>query len=134
MADLYEQFIDLIRMVGSDDEAARCALTARGSAALPYLAGGFARERDPASRASLVHIAWQCRTDGAIPLLLAALHDPSAEVWKEALDGFVTLATPAALSALRAFRAAMPAQAGSTEVSRDWVDEAIEPMEGGPSR
>lgn len=43
---------------------------------------------------------WQHRDFSIIPFLAEALGDEAPEVWKQALDGLVTLASPAARQVL----------------------------------
>ena len=89
-------------------------------AGLPALEAAFCASRDPALRAFLLHVIWQHRQPSAIPLLGEALMDPEPRVWREALDGLVTLASPAAIAALRA------AKARRNEADfQPWVDEAL---------
>ena len=51
-------------------------------------------------------------------------------MWKEALDGTVTLASPAAVETLRVARAMVGAFIDA-EVRRRWIDEAIEQVREG---
>jgi len=111
-------------------DAAALSLVYAGVAVLPYIVEAFHHEKRPRRRSALVYVAWQCRTDEALPLLLEALHDPEAEVWKESLDGFVALGTPAALAALQVARAETAWGRRAREI-REWIDEAIRQIEHG---
>src|SRR5437764_15488506 len=80
--------------------AAYHALVELGPVILPELAAPLADSRDARLRASLVQIARQLRSEEAVGLFAAALEDPAPLVWKEALDGLVSLASPAAVDVL----------------------------------
>ena len=67
----------------------------------------------------------QFRDAAALPALAAALRDPDGRVWKEALDGIVTLGGPPALEVLQAARAALETFTDA-EVRQQWIDEAVE--------
>jgi len=96
---------------------------------LPELAAAFRDEPDSEMRAFIVEVIWQHRQPSAIPFLGQALHDADPRVWKEALDGLVTLASPAALDALRSARNRHLPTARQTVEFRGWVDEAIGQVE-----
>jgi hypothetical protein len=71
---------------------------------LPELMAAFRIEHDIAVREFLVEIVWQSRDESIIPFLAEALIDPEPRIWRQALNGVVALASPAALDALRAAR------------------------------
>jgi hypothetical protein len=91
---------------------------------LPELMAVFRRENDIRVRAFLVEVIWQHRQASVIPFLGEALGDSEPTVWKQALDGLVALASPAALDTLRAARL----QQRTADFGR-WLDEAIEQVE-----
>lgn len=95
-----------------------------GSRALPCFVEAFGRETDPARRSRLVRVIWQFRDPAALPALTVALRDSHDEVWKDALDGFVTLASEQALAILRQERIALAADSNGSE-KLSWIDEAI---------
>ena len=96
-----------------------------GPTALPYLQARFEQSSDAALRAELVEIAYQQRTAEALPLLAKALKDPSARVWKTALDGLVSLASDEAVQLLEeALR--LPLARSDAEEYRAWVQEALD--------
>jgi hypothetical protein len=64
---------------------------------LPELMAAFRSERDSHVREFLVEIIGQHRQSSVIPFLKEALNDPAAAVSKQAIDGLVVLASPAAL-------------------------------------
>ena len=64
----------------------------------------FRTEQDPAIRTFLIKVAWQRGDRQAIDLLAKALNKSDEEIWQEALDGLVALASPEALTVLMAAR------------------------------
>jgi len=94
-------------------------------AVLPELMAVFRAERDVQVRAFLVEVTWQHRQPSAVSFLGEALLDPEPVVWKEALDGLVTLASPAALEVLRSARIRQFPDPRSAEEFRGWLEEAI---------
>lgn len=92
---------------------------------LPELMSLFRSESEPQVRAFLVEILWQHRQATIIPFLGDALQDSAPEVWKEALNGLVALASPAALGVLREAKS----RRSDSKEFRRWVDEAIDQVE-----
>jgi hypothetical protein len=93
---------------------------------LPELMEVFRSERDIGVRELLVGVIWEYRERSVIPFLGEALSDPEPRIWRQALNGLVALASPAALEVLRAARTRqLPTQHG-TEEFRRWLEEAIE--------
>jgi HEAT repeat protein len=119
----------LRRFRQGDADTAFHGLLDMGHEILPQLIAAFQDERDSRVREFLVEVIWQHRQESVIPFLGEALLDPEARVWREALDGLVALASPAALDTLRAARTrSFPGQ-GQREDSRRWLEEAIEQVE-----
>lgn len=114
----------LAELDGPRGEDALCALTSM-SEALPLVADAYYREPDAERRESVIHCLWQYRDHAALPTLRAALRDPDDRVWKEALDGLVTLGGTAAQRTLQEERAALPEGINARE-RQEWIDEAIE--------
>ena len=98
-----------------------------GEPALPALIESYRAEADPVVRALIVEAVWQLRTHESIDFLAEAIQDPDAIVWKQALDGLVTLASPEALSVLEGARDRI---GNDREEFREWVDGAIEDVSG----
>src|SRR5947199_3363757 len=71
---------------------------------LPELMAAFRAETDTEIREFLVGVIWEHRQQSVISFLGEALLDSEPRVWKQALDGLVAFASPAALEALRAAR------------------------------
>jgi HEAT repeat protein len=108
-------------------EAAFEALIGLGEPAIPRLLEAYRAEADPALRALIVEVVWQIRSYASRDFLGEALQDPSAEVWRQALDGLVTLATPESLQILEEARDSVR---GADEDFRAWVEGAIEDVSG----
>jgi HEAT repeat protein len=96
---------------------------------IPELIAEFRGEQDCAVREFIVEVIWQHRNPSAIPFLGEALRDEADRVWKQALDGLVTLGSQAALDELRAaMERPFPEHRKMVEF-RSWIDEAIEQVE-----
>jgi HEAT repeat protein len=94
--------------------------------ALTALQAAYRSEADPNTRSLIVHAIWEHRQPAALDFLGEALLDPAPEVWKQALDGLVTLASPEALRALQS-----AAKCEQNKERRDWIEEAIEQFDTG---
>src|SRR5262249_26726196 len=105
--------------------AAYHALVELGPDVLPVLQERLSETNDGALRAALVQVARQMRSAQAVPLFEAALRDAEPEVWKEALDGLVVLASPAAVAVLAAALDADPPGRTSPEDWQAWGREAL---------
>jgi len=103
-----------------DDEDPRLDF---GPSALPYFVAAFKLESSPERRARLIRAIWQFRDLAALPTLAIALRDPFSNVWKDALDGIVTLGGKQALAILEETRSAMTAIPPEIE-KLEWIDEA----------
>ena len=112
------------KLDGPRGEDALCVLTSM-SEALPLVADAYYREPDAERRQLVIHCLWQYRDQAALPTLRAALRDTDDRVWKEALDGLVTLGGAAAQRTLQEERAALSEGIKARE-KREWIDEAIE--------
>jgi HEAT repeat protein len=102
-----------------------------GEAALPRLAEAYRAEGDADVRSLLVEVIWQLRSPASLDVLGEALQDPAPVVWKQALDGLVTLASPESLRILEAARDRV--RVGSDVPDEDfqaWVEGAIEDVSG----
>lgn len=112
-------------------EAAFHGLLELGDAVLPLLGEVYRGEPDPAVRSLLVEVIWQLRSPSSLDVLGEALQDPAPEVWRQALDGLVTLASPESLRILESARdgLAVSDAGGSTDI-REWIDEAVEDVRG----
>ena len=78
-------------------------------------------EDDAIVRSLLVEATWQHRNPSVIGFLADALRDPMPVVWKQALDGLVTLASP---ESMRVLRSAADQECDAERCA--WIEEAIE--------
>ncbi len=97
--------------------------------ALPELASEFRAATDTRLRVFLLGVIWQHRQQSVIPLLSEALLDSEPRVWKEALDGLVTLASRASIQALGAARTRQFANPRDAEEFRSCLEDAIQQAE-----
>jgi HEAT repeat protein len=86
---------------------------------LPELIAAFRAESDSATRAFLVEVIWQHRQQDSIPFLGDALRSAETSTWKQAMDGLVALASPAAMDVLQS------ARNSGTDKFQSWLEEAI---------
>ena len=113
-----------LEMVQSrENEDAFHGLIELGAPVIPVLAKRFERETSPAIRSFLTKVAWHVRSDDVLQILSAALSAPEAEVWKEALDGLVSIATPQSLAVVR------DALGDSVTPKKEWLMEARRQIE-----
>jgi len=112
-----------------DSQNAFCALTNLPHDVLPELIATFKKEQEKRVRVFLVETIWQHRQQSVIPFLAEVLHDPDPDVWKEALDGLVTLASPQAVEAHRSAKQRQFKDDKDAQEFREWIDEAIEQAE-----
>jgi len=96
---------------------------------LPELIAVFRTEQDTGVREFLVEVIWEYREHSVIPFLAEALQDTEPRIWRQALNGLVTLVSPAALEVLRAARARQLPTQRETEEFRRCLEEAIEQAE-----
>ena len=96
---------------------------------LPELIAVFRGEQDIGVRELLVEVIWEYRERSVIPFLGEALSDSESRIWRQALNGLVTLASPGALQVLRAARTRHFPTQHATEEFRRWLEEAIEQAE-----
>ena len=119
------RYLDLAR-AGHHDGALE-GLVELGEPALPALIEAYRADADPVVRALVVEAIWQLRTHASIDFLAEALQDPDAIVWKQVLDGLVTLASP---ESLRVLEGARDRIGEDREAFREWVDGAIDDVSG----
>jgi HEAT repeat protein len=97
-----------------------------GPQVLPELSRRFGASHDVAFRAVLVDLARHVHSSDALPLFDSALQDESPEVWKEALDGLVDLASPDSILLLEEAMARTPPGRTSVAEWRSWIREALQ--------
>lgn len=96
---------------------------------LPELMAVFPSTQDIRLREMLVAVIWGYREQSVIPFLREALFDTEPRIWREALNGLVSLASPAALDALCEARRRRFLTQRETEEFGGWVEEAISQAE-----
>ena len=121
MTDFSSPIADSLRRYRQGDrDGAFVGLLEESHDVLPELMAAFRSKADRRVQAFLVEVIWQYRQQSVIPFLGEALRSPEPLIWKQALDGLVALASPAALEVLRSAR-----QSAAGEFCA-WLDEAIE--------
>ncbi len=83
----------------------------------------FHRSNETYVRAALIGVISELRSAQGVPFLAALLRDRDAKVWRAALDGLVTAASPTALNALCAAKIDAPSELV------EWIDEAMNQIE-----
>jgi HEAT repeat protein len=86
------RYFDLAR--AGQIESAFFGLIDLDKTALPILEQEFRMEQDPSIRALAIKVVWNARSPASVRFLVEALSDPHPQVWNEALDGLVALASP----------------------------------------
>ena len=115
----------LDRLEGAEAENAFHSLIEAPKEAVPLLIEAYQQETLFSTRAVIVEIIWQFRDPTTVPFLATALRDDSEEVWKQALDGLVTIGGGIALEALRSEKSSLPVTSKKVE----WIDEAIKQIQ-----
>ena len=110
---------------GPNSEDVMCVLRNMPGEAIEFLASAFDHEPDNERRALVVRAIWQFRDERAVPTLVGALRDHHAPVWKEALDGLVTIGGPHALGALENGRVIVEGWSDA-RARLGWIQEALE--------
>jgi len=124
MTNKFDHFIR--KYHNGDEEEAFFGLVDLGLDVLPDLLARFHAEVDFRERAFLLKISRNIGEPTSVSLMGEALHDQNPDVWKEALDGLVTLASPQALNVLYSARSN---RLDNDDVFQEWLDEAIEQIE-----
>jgi hypothetical protein len=115
----------LEKLRSGEFELAFHALCDVGHSVVPILIDVFRLETRSDIRAELVGIIWNYRRPETVGFLGEALADSDPKVWRNALDGLVALASPAALQILQAALSRELPSEKQTEEFRQWVSEAI---------
>lgn len=120
-------YIEQYREGQSDD--AFHGLLELDNGVLHELTQAFHESTDTSMRAFLLNVIWQHRQASVIPLLAEALFDRDSDVWKEAIDGLVTLNSPESLQALRRARMRQFTNDREGQRYREWLEEGIRQAE-----
>jgi HEAT repeat protein len=115
----------------TDDENAEFALAEAPSTIMPLLVSAFRAEPDALKRSAIIKVIWQRRDPATIPVLAEGLRDSSPRVWKEALDGLVTIGSPQSISAIQgAYDRRFDSEDEGSHF-RAFLDEALDQLRGG---
>src|SRR5260370_28977495 len=117
MNDQTEYYLD--EAENGDFDAAYHGLIELPSHLLPDLEEAYRGEADPEIRALIVEAVWQHRSPASIDFLAGAFEDPHPDVWKQALDGLVCLASPESRKVLELAKSRLGEQA---VILRAWIE------------
>jgi hypothetical protein len=117
----------LLNALADDDEDSYHTLLEAPSDIVPLLIERFVVLTDGRQRARVVNVIWQYRLKSTLPFFVSALGDTHPDVWKEALDGIVTIGGDDAITYLRDWRP----RSASDAVKQSWINEAIEQLMNG---
>ena len=116
----------LERFRSGAEEEAFFELLEMPSDIVPALTTAFRTEQNSALRAFLIKVAWQRGDRQAIALLAEAVNQSDEQIWQEALDGLVALASPQALAVLMAVKTRELSDRSATRRFQSCVTEALE--------
>jgi HEAT repeat protein len=102
-------------------------LSSAGPDALPEIMSAVRTEKDANVRAKLVEALWRQPDPSLVPFLSELLNDPTEAVWKEALNGLVTVATEDARKAVKAALKKLGRKGDPQRI--EWYNEALEQIE-----
>lgn len=88
-------------------------------------------ETDLKRKVLLIHIIWGFRDAAVLPTLSKALYDPSPLIWKEALNGLVTLGSEDCIKVMEAARTRPFKNERASIYFKEWLDEAIQQLPEG---
>jgi hypothetical protein len=92
---------------------------------LPVLINAYQQESDLDIKATLIEVIWQHRQPDTLPFLVEALHHQHEVIWKNALDGIVTIGGLDGLNLLETERNRLIANPLLAQNRLEWIDEAI---------
>ena len=127
--DLEEYAAFYLKRLPEDD--AYHSLIEAGPHIIPILAKAIVSQKDGRIRAQILQVIWEQRHPSAIPILADALRDPSPHVWKQALDGLVTLDRPECVAVIEAAQDRRFESEQDAVQFRDWMKEAINQLRHG---
>jgi hypothetical protein len=121
---ILKHYLELFCAVG-DHDTAFFGLLHQGKEILPQLIGAYKTESAANVRCFLVEVIWQHRDLSIIPFLGDVLDDEAPEVWKQALDGLVALASPLSRRVLTDAQARFH----NRKDMQIWLHEALEQVD-----
>lgn len=112
---------------GPDSESCLCNLIQiPSSECLPILKRVIEHETDSTRREVLFNAIWQYRDESVLPLLEIGLQDTHEGVWKECLDGMVTIGGDQALLLLIKAHDMV-----CNDTKKQWIREAMDQVRRG---
>ena len=124
MSEANAELDDLIDRASDGDENALHTLFDLPDAELEIVIARFRGEESPRKREVIVEAVWQHRRPQDLGFLLCAVDDSAEVVWKQALDGIVTLGGEEARVELERLRSALDGNDPRTP----WIDEALQQL------
>jgi hypothetical protein len=109
-----------------DQDNAFHGLLEIGHKATAKLIDCFHKTSDHQLRAFIVHVIRNYHNSSSIEFFKEALLDPNPDVWKEAMDGLISLASPQSLESLQSANNRQFTNQQDTNMFREWLEEAIQ--------
>jgi hypothetical protein len=109
-----------------DQETAFHGLIELGHEATARLIECFHKSSDNHLRTFIVRVIRNYQDPSSVDFFKDALFDPNPDVWKEAMDGLVSLASQPSMEALQSARERCFANPQDMNMFRDWLEEAIQ--------
>ena len=92
---------DLVSALCDGNESAYHTLVEANHDIVPLLIDLFAEVDHGKCRAMIVEVIWQHRLPNTVSFLVSILNNPYPEIWKQALDGLVTIGGAQSIKALK---------------------------------
>jgi hypothetical protein len=125
-ADDLSRYVEYVyQLREAETENAYHSLVDAGKSIVPFLIHMFHATPEPTIRSELVRIINQHRLPETIDFLAEALNDYS-KVWKNALDGLVTLGGQKAIMVLETAKQQSKSANKADDEKTEWIDEAIQ--------
>lgn len=110
---------------GAKSEEAFFALLHLEDKYLSTLMNAYRQQSDITVKANLVEVIWQHRQSDTLVFLLEALQHEHEAIWKNALDGIVTIAGENSLNLLESEKKRLLANPLIDQNRLEWIDEAV---------
>jgi hypothetical protein len=128
MDDQIDYWIERFRE--GDLESAFHGLLDVGHEAIPDMISIFRTTPEREIRVFLAGVIRRYNDPSTLSFFREAIYDPDSYVWKEGMDGLVSLASQPALDALQSARDRQFVDQQDANDFRSWLDEAIEQVKG----
>ncbi|HMO16101.1 MAG TPA: HEAT repeat domain-containing protein [Pirellulaceae bacterium] len=116
---------NLVSALRDGGENAYHTLIESHDAIVPQLIEHYTNANDGELRARIVEVIWQHRVPTTVSFLASALNDEHPEVWKQAIDGLVTIGGDHSVGALKT----LLGQIKYDDARSPWIAEAIDQIE-----